>query len=62
VKEEKLAGYVETSAIRGGPDVDRVFHQAVRVVLDPPAGEKSEGAVVAKMKRELASIFECFRL
>ena len=35
VKEERLAGYVETSARRGGEDVDNVFHEAIRVVLQP---------------------------
>ena len=37
LKEEKLSGYVETSAIRGGGDVDRVFHEAIRISLGKPS-------------------------
>ncbi|TRY69507.1 hypothetical protein TCAL_09403 [Tigriopus californicus] len=33
VRDKKLANYVETSARRGGEDVDRVFHEAIRIVL-----------------------------
>ena len=36
VKDQRLAGYVETSAMRGGEDVDRVFNEAVRVVMQEP--------------------------
>ena len=39
VKEERLAGYVETSARRGGEDVDNVFHEAIRVVVQPEAAK-----------------------
>lgn len=31
VKKEGLHGYIETSAKRGGEDVDRVFHEAIRI-------------------------------
>ena len=30
VSQQKLDGYVETSARQGGPEVDRVFHEAIR--------------------------------
>jgi hypothetical protein len=30
VVREKLDGYVETSAMKGGSEVDLVFHKAIR--------------------------------
>ena len=38
VRDEKLAGYVETSAKNGGEDVDRVFHEAIKVALGVSSG------------------------
>lgn len=43
VKDEKLSGYVETSAMSGGDDVDQVFTEAARIVLGCPTSEAEEG-------------------
>ena len=50
VREQRLHGYVETSAIRGGPDVDRVFKEAVRAALGlevSAAAEVNSGGLCA---------------
>ncbi len=44
VKECGLAGYVETSAMRGGEDVDRVFVEAVRVAVRGGAASAASAA------------------
>ena len=44
VKTEGLDGYVETSAILGGEDVDRVFHEAIRLGLGMERDTTSEAA------------------
>ena len=35
VRSRKLYGYVETSAKNGGPEIDKVFHDAVLSVVAP---------------------------
>lgn len=44
VRHEGLDGYVETSAKKGGPDVDRVFHEAVRIILGGQAADGEQQA------------------
>jgi hypothetical protein len=41
VKHEGLDGYMETSALTGGDDIDCVFHEAIRLGLGFQKEEKN---------------------
>ncbi len=61
VKAEGLDGYIETSALRGGEDVDRVFHEAIRLGLglDREDNEVIDGKELNSFMNGLTSQTSC---
>ncbi len=60
IKECGFSGYVETSARRGGADVDRVFHQAIRVAVSSQRDSNSGDMVDGQRRSLRGSLFSCF--
>ncbi len=58
MRNQRLDGYVETSAIRGADNVDNVFFTAMRLVV----AAKDDGGAPDSLRQKYRSIFSsCFK-